>query len=211
MTFHPELNPYVQKIANHSQIPSAFQEIKHHFTNKISLLDLGCGSGHFLQESMARHPTWRGLGVERRYKRIFKTAEKLKEASAWVIQADIDTFIKTLPSQLWNEVWIQFPDPWPKLRHEKNRLIKPELFYEIFRILKPSGRFCFRSDCRLYWELLQMFNLQSYLFPVVKVLMGDLYTEEPKTLYQQKFTAQNIPIYSLEMKKMAIDPTPQIK
>ena len=63
----------------------------------------------------------------------------------------IDVFKDWLLSESVDEVHVLFPDPWPKERHHKRRLITP-LFLELsFRILKPSGRLVFVTDDESYF------------------------------------------------------------
>lgn len=199
--FDPTQNPYVEKATTHPQIATHLQDILPFFNRQEAIADLGCGNGHFLQGYLLLNPQWVGVGVEQRYKRLFKSAEKIKNTSSWILQSDVFDFLRQSPSYFWQEVWLQFPDPWPKKRHAKNRLITPELVEGIRRVLKESGRFCFRSDCLSYWESLQDIQTRLQAFRVTKALRGDLFQDFPRTLYQQKFILKEIPIYSLEFIK----------
>jgi tRNA (guanine-N7-)-methyltransferase len=49
-------------------------------------------------------------------------------------------------------VFILFPDPWPKSRHHKRRIIQPEFLAELARLLKPGGRLRFATDWAEYAE-----------------------------------------------------------
>ncbi|MDB5037793.1 MAG: trmB [Bacteriovoracaceae bacterium] len=203
-SFNPEHNPYIERIKDHAHVEDNLDAILFSVKNKRCIVDLGCGNGHFLQEYLEQNPDLVGLGVERRYKRVFKTAEKIKRIEtplSRVIQFDVPEFLKRSPNSYWDEVWLQFPDPWPKLRHEKNRMVNFSTFHLIYSILKPGGRFCFRSDCRAYWEFLQMANIRSELFPILRSQAGDLFHESPTTLFQRKFMQISTPIYSLEFRK----------
>ncbi len=199
--FNLQINPYVERIREHSHVLESLTNIWISFRGKTCLVDLGCGNGHFLENYLKGNPDFLGLGVERRYKRTFKTAEKLKDTPSKVIQLTVEEFLQESPKNFWDEVWMQFPDPWPKPRHEKNRMVTSKLFFGIHRILKMGGRFCFRSDHREYWEFLQMMNSRSKLFPIEKSFCGNLFNDYPETLYQLKFLKRHIPIYSLEFKK----------
>ena len=200
--FEPsELNPYIIKVQSHSQVLKDLGELWPRFQTGKSIVDLGCGNGHFLQDYLKQHSEMKGIGVERRYKRIFKTAEKLLGSESFVIRWDIPDFVDQSPRQLWDEVWLQFPDPWPKDRHAKHRMVSIKLFYGIYRMLKPGGRFCFRSDCLRYWEFLQTANKRAGLFPIVRSLQADLFDEKPLSLYKKKFQENSIPLYSLELRK----------
>lgn len=197
-------NPYVERIRSHPFVADNLEDWIRSHRNAKSIVDLGCGNGHFLEEYLRMRPELSGVGIERRYKRVFKTAEKIERiesSSARVFQMNIKDFFDNSPSCFWDEVWLQFPDPWPKTRHEKNRVVNLNHFQEIFRVLKNGGRFCFRSDCRPYWEQLQCLNIQTRLFPVTLTQKGDLFSELPTTLFQRKFLQKSCPIYSLDFRK----------
>ena len=197
-------NPYVERIKEHPRVEEGLQSTLSSFSGKRCLVDLGCGNGHFLEEYLKLHPDFLGLGIERRYKRVFLTAKKIERVEtplSRVIQFDIGEFLEKSPPNFWDEIWLQFPDPWPKTRHEKHRMVNYSTFQGIYSALKPRGRFCFRSDSRAYWELLQMANIRSELYPIVKSQVGDLFHDSPQTLYQRKFLKILTPIYSLEFRK----------
>jgi tRNA (guanine-N7-)-methyltransferase len=61
-------------------------------------------------------------------------------------------------------VFILFPDPWPKARHRKRRLVQPEFVSELVRVLKPGGRLRFATDWADYAdEALQRFTAEPRL------------------------------------------------
>lgn len=202
MVFDEALNPYFRLVRAHPRIATDFHQISQDYFGKTTVLDLGCGNGHFLQEYLRQNPEMAGLGVERRFKRSFKTAEKFEALPGRVLQTEIEDFMEASPSNLWDEIWLQFPDPWPKARHEKKRMVSPDFFRNIRRLLKPRGRFCFRSDNRPYWEFFQMENIRQGLFPIVRSMKGNLFEGYPQTLYQKKFFNASIAIYSLEFRRL---------
>jgi tRNA (guanine-N7-)-methyltransferase len=201
MAFKESINHYVSKIRAHSNVFKELDPIWNEFNSPHNVVDLGCGNGHFLQGYIQARPEMRGLGVEKRFKRIFKTAQKLKSTDSKVIHYDVHEFLAECPTEFWSEVWMQFPDPWPKSRHEKHRMVIPLLFSEIYRVLKPGGRFCFRSDHESYWSFFQSENQKRKLFAMMRAQSGDLFTDAPPTLFQTIFTSKGIPIYSLEFRK----------
>lgn len=200
--FNPELNPYIKRMEQTSNVLSLPEEVWTKFEDpkKYRLVDLGCGNGHFLQGRLATDPSMIALGIERRFKRVYKTAQKISSYQGFVLRWDIHEFLRSTPPDYWNEIWIQFPDPWPKDKHWKNRMITTELFYEIRRSLKVGGSFCFRSDCRRYFENLQWMNSRMKLFEIVKSRHGELF-DAPQTLFQQKLSS--VPLYSLEFRALS--------
>jgi tRNA (guanine-N7-)-methyltransferase len=202
MAFNETLNPYIERIRNHPGVKTELDEVFASLLNQSCIVDLGCGNGHFLQSYLQMNPQMKGVGVEKRFKRTFKTASKLTDLPASVLNLDVFEFLSASPHSFFDEVWVQFPDPWPKARHEKNRMVRPLLLREIHRVLKPSGRFCFRSDHYEYFEFLQAENQKMNYFPVTKTQTGDLFSDLPTTLFQRKFTSRGVPIYSCEMRAL---------
>ncbi len=201
MAFNEALNPYVQKVKNHGHIVTHADIFDEAPLHSLKVLDLGCGNGHFLQERLRSDATIWGIGVEQRFKRAFKTAEKIESTTSKVIQMDLVEFLQSSPPNFWDEIWLQFPDPWPKARHEKNRSVNAGNLLLIFQALKPGGYFRFRSDCKNYFDVLLDLHGSLKLFPVCLAQQGDIFQDYPKTLFQRKFLSQGIPIYSVEMRK----------
>jgi tRNA G46 methylase TrmB len=201
MPFQPELNPYIEKIQGHPQIPTELDSVWEEYKNEESVLDIGCGNGHFLRDYLIKYPQKKGLGIERRFKRTFKTAQKLRDTGSKVVHLTVEEFFTQAPGNFWDEVWLQFPDPWPKSRHEKNRPVNAKLFTEVHRILKPGGFFRFRSDCIGYWHLLQRAHAIHRLFPRSTAYHGDLFADEPRTLFLEKFLQDGRGFYSIEFQK----------
>jgi tRNA (guanine-N7-)-methyltransferase len=121
-----------------------------HFGRKAPLtLEIGCGNGFFLSALAARHPDHNHVGVEIRYKRTVLVARKLQAAgvsNARILRYDA-SFLDDLflPGSL-SCIWVNHPDPWPKARHEKNRLISRWFLEDVVQLLKPGGFFRLKSD-----------------------------------------------------------------
>ncbi|MCO4743931.1 MAG: tRNA (guanosine(46)-N7)-methyltransferase TrmB [Proteobacteria bacterium] len=112
-------------------------------------LEIGCGNGFFLKDVAVRHPEVNLLGIEIRYKRTVLCARKLKEAG--VETARIARYHAAYLDDLFVEgaldrLFVNHPDPWPKERHEKNRLISRWFLEDVVRYLKPGGVFQLKSD-----------------------------------------------------------------
>ena len=57
---------------------------------------------------------------------------------------------KRLPALSLTRLYLLYPDPWPKVRHHKRRLVNPETLAEFHRLLRPGGHFIFASDIADY-------------------------------------------------------------
>ena len=61
-------------------------------------------------------------------------------------------FFKKFKKLRFNEIYVLFPDPWPKKRHQKRRLVNSDFLKKIFKILKKNGKFIFSTDNISYFE-----------------------------------------------------------
>ena len=114
------------------------------------VLELGCGHGHFLTEYAQNHPASICLGIDLSSKRILKAKAKAKKRqlnNLFFFKAKADEFVAALPQQsCLQTVFVLFPDPWPKKRHHKRRLIQTTLLDALSERLLSKGQLYFRSD-----------------------------------------------------------------
>lgn len=107
------------------------------------VLDVGFGDGEALVTSAANHPGLDYLGVEVHEPGIghlLLLLEKAGLTNVRVIARDAaDVVPELLPDESFDAVNLFFPDPWPKKRHHKRRLVQPPFVAEIARVLRPHG------------------------------------------------------------------------
>ena len=118
-------------------------------------VELGCGDASFLVEYARRHPDRNFIGVERLLGRIRKLDRKGRRAGLTNLRGvriESSYFLQyLLPPRSASALHIYFPDPWPKKKHHKYRLIN-EHFPEITRTaLAPGGVVYFRTDDKDYF------------------------------------------------------------
>lgn len=118
------------------------------------VLEIGPGKGEFLLHLAQSEPQTRFVGLELkrgRFERIGKKAETLELTNLTMVRGDARECLPRLfpPSSL-DRAYILFPDPWPKLRHAKHRLLKPIFINNLFRILKAKGEVFTATDAGFY-------------------------------------------------------------
>jgi len=129
----------------------------------VLTLEIGSGHGHFLTRYATEYPERLCLGVDLigdRIRRARRKAERAKLSHCHFIQAEARELIEALPAGIiFAELWVLFPDPWPKKRHHKNRLLQPAFFAAVARRMAEGARIYFRTDHSEY------FHAVAALFP----------------------------------------------
>lgn len=120
------------------------------------VLDIGFGDGTALLTLAANHPDRDYLGVEVHEPGIGHLLLQLERAglvNVRIIAHDAVEVIKCmLPARAVDAVNLFFPDPWPKKRHHKRRIVQPRFVQDVARILKPEGTFHIATDWADYAE-----------------------------------------------------------
>ena len=112
-------------------------------------LEIGFGGGEHLAGQAARNPDVGFLGAEPFLEGVAKLLSEIERDSisnVRVRRGDARDLVEQLPAQSIDRVFILFPDPWPKTRHRKRRLIQPEFVAELVRIMKPGAKLRFATD-----------------------------------------------------------------
>ncbi|MEE9608026.1 MAG: tRNA (guanosine(46)-N7)-methyltransferase TrmB [Myxococcota bacterium] len=122
------------------------------------IVDVGFGRGEFLTQLAQRDPGSAVLGVEYSYKRTLKLARRLARSdlcNVRLIEATAEQVVgELLPDASVTTFWINFPDPWPKKRHHRRRLIGPDFARELARRLVLGGVVHVATDHAEYAEVI---------------------------------------------------------
>jgi tRNA (guanine-N7-)-methyltransferase len=120
------------------------------------VVELGFGRGEFLLELAARAPEIAHLGVEVSHKRVLKMARRLARTelrNVRLVEARAEAVVhECLAPGSVRAFWVNFPDPWPKKRHQRRRLLQPALVRELAVRLAPGGELHAATDHVEYAE-----------------------------------------------------------
>lgn len=123
---------------------------------RAPVLEIGAGHGHFLAAYAAKHPEHHCLGIDLvadRVRRGNKKRNRLGVNNLCFIQAEAMEFLQALPEGvMFERIFVLFPDPWPKKRHHKNRLLSTAFFEAMAGRASPGAELCFRTDHRPYFD-----------------------------------------------------------
>lgn len=131
-------------------------------------LEIGAGDGSFLVQYAATHPERNFLGIERllgRLRKIDRKSKKLGLLNVRALRLEASYVLRwMIPPGSLSAIHIYFPDPWPKRRHWKRRLINPEFTQLAHRALAPGGVVFLRTDHAEYFAQMQEVFVPSPLF-----------------------------------------------
>lgn len=119
------------------------------FETRSIWLEIGFGAGEHLAAQAEAHPDIGLIGAEPYINGIAGLLTRADEAGLANIRLwpdDIRLLLPALPAASIGRVFILFPDPWPKARHHKRRLIAPPFLDELARIMAPDAELRFATD-----------------------------------------------------------------
>ena len=165
------------------------------FTQQQPLeVELGAGDGSFLVEYARRHPEHNFIAIERLLGRVRKLERKGRQAglrNLRAIRIESSYFIRYLvPPGSISALHIYFPDPWPKRRHWRHRLINEEFPALAHPALASRGRVFLRTDDQAYFEqMLAVFRAS----PLFQGLETPANLAALPTDFEKEFQARGIP------------------
>jgi len=171
-------------------------------------LEFGSGSGQHILAQAAKNPDTFYIGVELRYKRCLKAAEKTGNESLENIlffRGDGLSLMHCLEPESLDGIFILFPDPWEKRKWQKNRIMQEKNLALFSRILKPGGTVHYRTDHREYFESAAVLFEDTSEWKV-NYLTHDILESDYRELtlpseFELLFRSQNKPIYAIEVTK----------
>jgi tRNA (guanine-N7-)-methyltransferase len=112
-------------------------------------LEIGFGGGEHLAGQAARNPDVLILGAEPFVNGLGSALRHIAEAGLTNVRlhgGDARELLSALPEASLARVFILFPDPWPKARHQKRRLVQPALARDLARVLRAGGTLRIATD-----------------------------------------------------------------
>lgn len=117
--------------------------------NNPIVLELGCGKGEYTVNLSEAYPAKNFIGVDLKSNRMWrgaKTALEKQLKNVAFLRGIVEKIELLFDAGEVDEIWITFPDPYPKDKHEKHRLTHPRFLERYKQILKPGGLVHFKTD-----------------------------------------------------------------
>lgn len=165
-------------------------------------LEIGSGKGTFLTDQSKGRPDVNFLGLERARKYWMYAADRLRRngcSNARMILADAAVFLtEILADASLSAIHIYFPDPWPKKRHHKRRLIQGPFLEQAERVLEPGGRFQVVTDYENYYQQIEHAVRASRLIETDYCTPGSAGEGEiVGTNFERKYRREGRPFYAI--------------
>jgi tRNA (guanine-N7-)-methyltransferase len=120
------------------------------------LFEAGCGHGHWLTSYAENHPETICVGIDLvswRIRKCLEKRDKRRLENLHFYKAELGEFLEVLPAPVrFERTVLLFPDPWPKARHHRRRMVQRAFLDELALRTDQGGQFCFRSDDRPYFD-----------------------------------------------------------
>jgi len=121
----------------------------------MRVLEIGSGHGHFLESYAAAHTEHFCLGIDycaERSRRAARKQQRHPHDNLHFLRAEVWEFLDSLPPSLrFDRVFVLFPDPWPKRRHRKYRLISERFLSRLAACVQPGAALFLRTDAAAYF------------------------------------------------------------
>lgn len=170
-------------------------------------LEIGCGVGDFIVQMAALHPDINFIALDFYNKGCIKTCKRIEKAglaNVRVLRAEARSFITAcIAAASLHTVIINCPDPWPKLRHRKRRLVNSEFVEFLSGFMVPDADFYFATDFVDYGlDVAEFMSVQSGF---INQLAPDTYRHclegYPISKYMRRFMDNGQPIYYVHYQK----------
>lgn len=165
------------------------------------VLEIGSGKGRFLISSAMEQPDVNFLGIEKslHYHRVIRerVAKRGLENVRLINYDAFPVLQKMIPDASLSEIHVYFPDPWPRKREQKRRIIRAEVLEEMRRALVDGGSGIYVTDHREYFEAAA--PVVEQFFRVERRVPGP--GDPPRTNYEAKYRAEGRPIYEVRFFK----------
>jgi tRNA (guanine-N7-)-methyltransferase len=213
----PDINPYL--VAHREfgrELLPAGEAWKHRgawgaFFGRMAPLvaEVGAGIGDWLVARAAAAPEADHVGIELRYKRTVLIARRIRVAgvrNAVAVRYHASFLDDLFDDSSLDAIWLNHPDPWPRERHEKHRLVSEHFLADCARLLRPGGAFNLRTDADHHVAALEAL-LPSSGFALVG-RAWDLAVEPPPwgpdtpTHYQKKMAALGRPVHAVALQRV---------
>ena len=152
-------------------------------------LEIGFGGGEHLAWQAENHPGAGIIGCEPFVRGVAGLLKRISETGLGNVRLyddDARFALDWLPPAAIGRVFVLFPDPWPKKRHRKRRLLNPDVLDKLARVMRPGAQLRFATDIADYAEMVEEHMAARVDFAAKPGLLAERPADWPVTRYEQK-------------------------
>ena len=163
-------------------------------------VDLGCGDGSFLCALAQRLPDKNFLGIERLSGRVHSTARKAASLdNVRLLQMESSYAVRyLLPAESVETFYLLFPDPWPKRRHHRRRIVTSDFLNSVHAALEQNGVIYIATDHLDYFRKIKKTAESTPGFAI-----DDADVDLPQSKFGLAFRQKGAPIHWLALRKVS--------
>lgn len=169
-------------------------------------LEIGCGIGDFILQRARQQPEVNYLAIDIYNQGCLKTCRRLEREgldNVRVMRIEARYLLTHFGrAGLFSAIYINCPDPWPKKRHRKRRLVNSEFLLTLHFALDAAGDLFFSSDVADYAEQVagQLAEIPGF-DPVLGVPVASALPDYPLSKYMRRFREQGHPLYFIHVRR----------
>lgn len=211
------INPYIFQMKNFPGYIFEEEEVKKFkgqwrekwgVTSETPLdLEIGTGNGFHFAHYAQVNPERKLVGIEIKYKpmvQALKRARANNSTNIKIVRGDANNLKEIFSENEINKIIIHHPDPWPKRKQQKNRIIQKSFLENLYEIMKPGGFLDFKTDHAGYfvWATRKFIESPFKLVSYTEDLHNSLWASENYiTHFEKMYIAKGQPIYFCRVQK----------
>lgn len=161
---------------------------------EVDCLEIGAGTGLFSVELALRHPEKTFLAIDVKGDRLQKGAKIAEEkglGNVFFVRARADQIDQLVEQNSLEQIWVTFPDPFPRKHSAGRRLTHPNFLKKYSSLLKSDGSLLIKHDDHIFfcWSLEQLvtekWQIKELSFDLHESALSDEY--KIMTTYEQRW------------------------
>jgi len=170
--------------------------------NNPIYIEIGMGKGKFIRENAKTYPNINFIGIEKYDSVVAKCLPKIDEelTNLVIVRMDALDIDKVFNKEI-SRIYLNFSDPWPKVRHHLRRLSSKMFLSKYDKIFKGDKEIYMRTDnSDLFTYSLESFSEAGYVLKDISLDLHKMIEDDNfiTTEYEDKFSSKGMPIYSVK-------------
>ena len=169
--------------------------------NNPIYIEIGMGKGKFIRENAKKYPNINFIGIEKYDSVVAKCLPKIEDniSNLLIVRMDALEIDKVFDHEI-DRIYLNFSDPWPKVRHHSRRLSSKIFLDKYDNIFKSNKEIYMRTDNKdLFTYSIESFSKKGYILEDVTLdLHSNIDDGFITTEYEDKFSSLGMPIYSVK-------------